>query len=201
MIQKSYLSLKRASLLIPFCFLLSLFSMSAFAETEFKIITNNGFVGFTVGDDWPVISMQSKLPIAVATFQIPNLLDVGTDDSTNLGISIYDINTKSGLTAFNSAVKKFGADTPLKVEEYGQWTVYRQQAFQGQTRYTILDAKNTKIADVAVSVRIAWPHLTSDTEEYDSYMNSVFHTFLRSIHGGKGPYKPHPDEVIRRPIK
>jgi len=62
---------------------------------ELKILTTKGFVAFTVEDDWRVLSMQTKPPIAFAIFQVPNFADEGTPESTNLVISLF--NRKASL--------------------------------------------------------------------------------------------------------
>lgn len=179
--------------------LLNFISIEAIA-VELKIVTKGGYVSFTVGDTWPVISMQSKLPIAAAGFQIPNPVDEGTSDSSNLALNLYDLSTEPGRTAFEKPVKQYGVKAP-KIENFGEWTLYQQEAMQGATRYTILDAKKSSVADVSVSARLAWPHLKSNPKTHDSQMFSVFKVFLESVHGDLGPYVPLQNEVIRRPEK
>lgn len=179
-------------------FLLTLFSTSAIADVEFKIVTKGGFVAFTVGNDWPVIAMQSKLPIATAGFQIPNPSDEGTPESTNLAIMLYDLSTERGRTVFEAPINQYNSEAP-KIAHFGEWTLYRQEAAQGATRYTLLDAKRSNVADVSVSARLAWPHLKSNPSTYDSQMESLFRAFLDSVRGELGQLIPRPNEVIRRP--
>lgn len=167
---------------------------------ELKIITTGGAVAFTVGDNWSVISMQSKTPITAAGFQIPNPADEGTPDSTSLAFNLYDLSTEAGRTAFAAPVKQYSVNEP-KIKNFGEWTLYRQEAMQGATRYTILDARKSNVADVSVSARLAWPHLKSNPKTYDSQMVSVFQAFLESVHGDLGPYVAVPNEIIRRPEK
>ena len=52
------------------------------AGVAFKIVTTDGFVTFSAEDHWPVISMKTKPPIAVAIFQIPNPADTGTSSAS-----------------------------------------------------------------------------------------------------------------------
>ena len=170
----------------------------ASAAVEMNIVTNKGFVVFTVADDWLVTSMQSKLPIAAAAFQIPNPADHGTADSTDLAIVLYDSHSKRARSAFASPVKQYGS-VPPEIKHVAGWKVYRQEALQGSTRYTVLDAKRAGIADVLVTVRLAWPHLDSNSTEYDAAMESIFREFLASIRGEIGPYVPHSQGATRRP--
>lgn len=180
--------------------LLTFFCTTAIADVRLTIITTGGSVAFTVGDDWPVIAMQSKMPIAAASFQIPNSADEGTSESTNLALMLYDLSTGRGRTAFETPIKQYGTEAP-KTEHFGEWTVYRQEVLQGAMRYTIIDAKKSNVADVSVSARLAWPHLESNPKNYDSQMEFVFLTFLGSVHGEFGQYTPRSNEVVRRPEK
>ncbi len=175
-------------------------SLNVLAETKLKIITTNGAVGFTVDDDWAVLNMQSKLPVAAAVFQILNKADSQTPDSTNLIFKLYDLNTDTGRAAFDAPVKQYGSDAP-KQEVFGAWTLYRQQALQGTTTYTILDAKRVGVADVSATARIAWPHLKKNAKKYDAQLESRFQKFLNSVYGETGPYKPQENEVVRRPAE
>ena len=173
---------------------------SAFADTSLKIITNAGVVGFTVDDGWAVLNMQSKLPVATAVFQIPNVADKQTNDSTNLVLKFYDLNTEVGRAAYDAPVKQFGNSAP-KEEIFGPWTLLRQEALQGTTRYTILDARRGSLADVSATARIAWPHLKNNAKKYDAQIEGRFRSFLNSVHGELGLYKPQENEVTRRPVE
>lgn len=162
---------------------LAAYGATACAATELKIPTNKGFVAFTVEGEWPVLSMQMQLPLAAAAFRIPNPADAGTPDSTNIVIALYDPRSKEGRTAFNAPLKQYGG-TPAVVEAMGPWTLTRQEARQGDTAYTIWDAKRSGVADVSVSVRLVWPHLAANAPDYDLTMETVFRGVLQSIHGG-----------------
>ena len=169
----------------------------AHAAVEMSIVTNKGYVAFVVGDDWAVLSMQSKLPIATASFQVPNPADQGTPDSTNLAIVLYDSESKEARSNFEAPVTIKGS-APQQATRYQEWTVWRQEAVQGSTRYTILDAKREGLVDVLVKVRLAWPHLGTNASGYDAEMESTFHSFLTSVRGAKGKYEPGLGVTFRR---
>lgn len=158
-------------------------SAVAFASTELTIPTAKGFVSFSVGGDWPVLSLQMKSPIASAAFRIPNPADAGTPDSSNIVIALYDTHSAEARTAFKTPVKQYGSTRP-QAQAIGPWTVYRQAAVQGDTRYTIVDAKRSGVADVAVGVRMVWPQRESNAADYDARMNALLKAVLDSIHGG-----------------
>lgn len=165
--------------------------------TEFKIITPKGFVAFFVGNEWSVLAMQPKLPVAAAVFQIPNPADENTSDSTNLVLTLYDETTAQGREALSVVGRPYGLNAPT-IGDRNNWTTYTQESKQGDTLYTILDGKS-KVADVAVAIRLAWPHLANQTQDYDKQMKALFERVLDSIHGNLGPYQRQPNDVIRRP--
>jgi hypothetical protein len=164
--------------------------------TDFKIITPKGFVAFSVENEWPVIAMQSKLPIAAVGFQIPNPADQNISDSTNLAVTLYDEATAKGREALSAVGRAYGK--PPTISRRSNWTIYAQESKQGETIYTVLDG-TSKVADVAVAIRLAWPHLSKNAREYDKQMKAVFERVLDSIHGGLGPYKRQANDVIRCP--
>ena len=169
----------------------------AAATTELKFLTEFGYVGFAVEDSWPIVSMQSKLPIAVATFQIPNEADEDTPDSTNLAIVFYQHGDATAEKALSEVGELLSA-VPPAVEEHGAWKIYRQRAMQASTWYTVLDARR-ELEKGAASVRLAWPELAGNAPDYDAQMRRTFDQVLASIHAFVGQYSPKPGEVIRRP--
>ncbi len=178
--------------------LLSAFSSMANAA-EFKIFTNNGYIGFTAKDHWLVIATQTKPPIAIMAFQIPNKADEGTQDSTNLILSIYTPESEKAQGAIKKIGLAYGSDIPEK-RQYKEWAIYKQNAMQGNSTYTIIDAKKN-ITDVIVGIRVAWPNLEQNDRDYNQRMVSTFNAFLDSVNGKLGSYETRPGEVIRRTIK
>ena len=164
---------------------------------KLTILTPHGYVQFWAADDWPVVGSQTKLPVAVMGFQIPDSADEGTNDSTNLAVSLYDQNSVKGQEAMKLVGRRYGSAEPT-VTRVGEWKVFEQRAFQGKTEYTILDALRP-IADVTASVRLAWPHLAKQGLGHDARMREIFTNTINSFRGGLGTYKPQPDEVVRRP--
>ena len=167
------------------------------AGTRFTIVTPHGYVQFVAADEWSVIGSQSKMPVAVMGFQIPDPADEGTNDSTNLAVFLYDQNTPKGQRAMQLVGKKYGSSEP-SVTRQGDWKVFEQRATQGATEYIVLDAIRP-VADVTASVRLAWPRLPGHRSDFDARMRETFSKTLNSFRGGLGPYKPGPDDVVRRP--
>jgi hypothetical protein len=174
-------------------------SSAAEAAVEFTVITTKGEVGFTAEDDWVVIGMQTKLPVAVVAFQIKDPADEGTQDSTNLAVNLYDLGTPQGREAIKKVGKKYGIDQP-KASRVGDWQVFDQQSTQNGSVYTTLDARR-EVADVTVSVRLAWPHLKAHTKGHESAMRALFARVLASVHGRLGPHDAKPGEINRRPVR
>lgn len=179
-------------------FITTLFTLSVQA-VDMSMITEKGYVAFTVPDEWQVIAMHTKPPISIAAFQIANPADKNTPDSTNLIISLYRPASPKAQAARNDVGRQLG-DQPPTIESSKNWTIYRQEAGQGNTRYSIWDAKS-EVADVVVSVRIAWPHLTNNAPGYDQQMEDIFKAVIESIHGDLGAYQPRDGEVLRRQVK
>jgi hypothetical protein len=168
------------------------------AEVELKIITAKGYVAFAVGDDWPVLDMQTRTPVASAVFQLPNAPDKGTPDSTNLILQLWENGSEKQKTVYEAPVRQYGPVAPV-AESFEGWMVFRQEGLQGNTMYSIWDARKSGIADVSVSVRLAWPHLPNNPPGYAEDMERTFRAFLSSVWGGVGEYKPK--KVIHAPAK
>jgi hypothetical protein len=173
-------------------------TLDARASTEFTIITVNGGVSFVAEDDWPVLTMQTKLPVAVVGFQLPNVADSDTPHSTSIALVLYDLKSEQGQRAFMAFPPIAGKMSPT-VMKWGGWTVTRQQAADQGAEYTILDAKNPHIGEVAASARLAWPHLKANAPMYDRNIELQFRKFLESVTGKIGPHIRQDGEVIRRP--
>ncbi len=178
--------------------ILLVFLISPLASAvDLTVVTKKGYVTFSVPDPWAVQTMETKMPIAVMSFQIPNQADEGTPDSTNLVISLYEESDERAQKAISKIGKAFGKTPPVQ-STYKEWGLYTQEANQGATTYTIIDATK-KVSDVLVSVRIAWPHLSNNTKSYDAEMNKIFSEVLNSVSGGIGEYNTKKGEVVRRP--
>lgn len=55
-------------------------------EVDLSLITDKGWIQFTVGGEWKILKVDTKNPTRVALFQIPNPADEGTSDSTNASV-------------------------------------------------------------------------------------------------------------------
>jgi hypothetical protein len=166
-------------------------------QIRFTLITTGGYVGYITDAHWHVIAMQSRPPVTVSAFYIPDPAEEGTPDSTNLAISLFTPGVPQAEKAIAAIGKPRGA-APVTTDSRNGWTIYRQDAYQGETLYTILDAKAAK-GDVICGVRLAWPHLKGHDSDYDAKMQSLFDALLSSVSGGVGAYEIHKDEIVRRP--
>ena len=167
------------------------------ADVEFKIVTESGFVAFAAAEEWPVVSMQPKMPVTASAFQIPNPADDGTPHSTNLAFMFYEHGSAQAARALRSVGKQLGTQKPSR-ENFLQWEVFRQEALQHATTYVVLDAKR-ELAGVTASVRLAWPRLLKNSVSYDADMKRLFETALRSVTEHVGEYVPAEGETVRRP--
>jgi hypothetical protein len=170
------------------------------AEVNLRIVTPAGWVGFAAEDDWRVVATETKFPVAVMAFQIPNPADEGKPDSTNLSISLIEIGSKTEEASRARAKigKPVGEADPI-VDEIDTWTTYMQPASQGNTPYVLVDATR-EVADVQVWVRLAWPVIGPNPDEYHAGIGELLADFLTSIDGNLGTLEQRPGEVLRRPI-
>jgi hypothetical protein len=134
------------------------------AATELKIVTADGFVAFLAEDPWPVLAMQTKPPILMTVFQIPNPADDGTPDSTNLVIRFFEHGSAEAREGYAHVADAIGSSPP-QPESFEGWTVYRQQGKQGAMEYSIVDAKRD-LAGFSAAVRLAWPHSSRNPPDY-----------------------------------
>lgn len=171
----------------------------AWADVEFKIVTDKGFVAFAAGEDWPVVAMQSQMPVTASSFQIPNPADNGTPHSSNLVFMFYQHGSEQAGRALGMVGKQYGTESPVK-EKFLGWEVFRQEALQQGTTYVILDAKRDMVG-VAASVRLAWPRLAGNTANHDGDMERIFQSALRSVSEHVGEYVPTEGAVVRRPAQ
>src|SRR5437867_11668068 len=90
-------------------------------QVDFSLITEKGWVQFTVGGDWKVLSMDTKTPVRVALFQIPNPADAGTSDSTNASVMLYEVDSPKASAGLNRVRQKYGKGMKLRI---GAWEVF-----------------------------------------------------------------------------
>lgn len=169
------------------------------SAVELTVVTAGGYVRFTVPDEWQVLNAQTKPPASALVFQIANPADNGTQHSTNVIVSLFDLNTEQGKAAMSRVGKQYGPDAPTVSTKEG-WTVYTQTADQQGAKYTIVDAIR-KAADVTVSIRFAWPALSNNPANYDRSMITAMQAVQKSVTGGLGAPPARPGEVIRRPAQ
>jgi len=161
--------------------------------TDFTIVNR---VQFSVPANWSVIADTSTSEKTVFAFQIPNVADEGTPDSSNLSIIVTDLKTDQDREVFQKQVPPNQSAQVKKLVE--GWDCSTFSAFQhsSKTQYVIWDCRRI-VADCGVSVRIAWPHLPKNTPDYDDQMEMVLSNFLTSV----GPFKTVPKSgVLRRSV-
>jgi len=167
----------------------------------FGFVTKAGHIGFLVPDEWKVIQLASKPAIAIAAFQVENSADAGTPDSTNFAVMVYHTGTPEGQEAWTRTRfgRQYGAVPPVESTVRG-WHVFRQEAAQRSTPYTMIDASKA-CADEIILVRAAWPHLRLNPPNYDHDMNDAVDTLVQSIQCIDGPLELKDGVSVYRPIQ
>jgi hypothetical protein len=163
-------------------------------EAEFSLVTARGWVRFTAGADWAVLSMDTKTPLKTALFQVGEA-NPETSDATGVAIILFQMDSKQASDAFSAAREKA---TTSEKSRLGQWEIFKADRKKGDTMYTIWTAFRD-IADVHMTVRWGWPHLSKNPPNYSSEMERAFQDLLKSITGEIGNYQRRQNEVIRRP--
>jgi hypothetical protein len=165
-------------------------------QVDLSLITEKGWVQITVGGDWKVLSLDTKTPVRVALFQIPNPADEGTSDSTNASVILYEVDSPQASARFNRIRREYGKGMKSRI---GAWEVFKNDFKQNATNYSGRIAFRD-IADVHVSVVFAWPHLSKNAFGYDSEMERTFRELLTSVNGALGKFPKEKGGVLRRPL-
>jgi hypothetical protein len=179
-------------------FLFMPLACSASNLVDLSVVTTKGYVTYTVGGDWKVLSMQTKAPKTAAIFQIKNSSDEGTQDSTNFCILTFETKSPEATATFEKMVAKQRLDTPRR-SKHGAWQVFSHDAMQGKTLYHVRDAARD-VSGAHVLIRFAWPQLPGNPPRYDGEMETTFLRLLDSVKGGLGPKPRTGGEVVRHPL-
>ncbi len=167
-------------------------------KTGFAIITPKGYVTVPADNAWKVLAVQTKMPVAILAFALPDDSADGSADSvTNLAVTLNDTATPEGQRSFAVYGGAVDGQVPVK-ESHGAWTVYSQDSTYDGTDYTVIDA-TAHIADVDVGARISWPHLADHPAGYDDAMRTLFLAELDDIGGDLGAFPMPQGAVARRP--
>ena len=165
-------------------------------QVDLSVITNKGWVQFTVGGEWPILKLDTKSPARVALFQIPNPADKGTSDSTNVAVRLDEIDSPQASAGLKRLQKEYAKGTKSRI---GSWEVFKSDFKQGNTNYSVRVAFRD-VADVHVSIVLAWPRLSKNAVRYDSEMERIFRELLNSVNGALGKYPKEKGGVLRHPL-
>lgn len=160
------------------------------------MITRQGRVSFKCGAGWVILAMNGRPPVVNMTFQLDNLADRGTADSTNLTFTLVTPENKDFQKAISALDKGRGA-TEITRGKFLDWETLLQEARQEKTTYMVLDATKP-VADVIAHVRLAWPLLENNPDGYSDEMIKTFYAVLDSVVSGMGKYEAVDGEVFRR---
>jgi hypothetical protein len=162
--------------IVLFLMLLTVPLAGASDQVVFTIVDR---VQFSVPGNWPVVASKSTAGRAVFAFQIPNAADKGTPDSSNPSIVSSYLKDAQDKDAFEKKASSPDHTAQAKTLVEG-WRCSSFSALQKSTQYVAWDCYRV-VADCGVSVRIAWPHLPKNPEDYDKQMETVLSDFLTSV--------------------
>jgi hypothetical protein len=164
-------------------FAISLFLWSFFAlanAAEHTIYIQNGQVSIKSPASWVIIAHKpAGSPSDVVAFQILNPADDGTDDSTNLAVTAFDVRDTEAMLKFTQPLlaPKKGEPAP---KEVGKWVMLTQTDKQGATEYEIRDCYQT-MGSFGLHVRLAFPKLPKTTKEWSAKLEADFKKLLEAI--------------------
>lgn len=69
-------------------------------QVDFSLITEKGWVQFTVGGDWKILTMDTKNPVRGAVFQIPNPADGGGPAPTNAVVMLFELDSAQAAARY-----------------------------------------------------------------------------------------------------
>jgi hypothetical protein len=176
---------------------LALIVTAAFAadQVELSFITDKGWVKFTVGGDWKVLSMKTKDIVRGAIFQIPNPPGDEASAPTNALVTLFELDSAQTAARYANFRQQYAKGTKSRI---GVWEVFKREFEEKNTKYTARVAYRD-IADVHVCVTFSWPHLPKNSADHEAQMEQMFLSTLKSVNGGLGKYQKREGEVIRRP--
>lgn len=162
--------------------LLTLLPVLNFAETKNTIFLHDGKVTLKVPSDWVIIQHIPKGIKTLIAFQLMNNpAEAGTQDSTNLAITTFDLrDAKMTMNFVGELIKKLKKGE--KQSEYKDWAIRQWSATQGKTKYIIYDARFTlEKSSAGIHVRIAWPELDKNPKDYNKIMKTTLENILMEI--------------------
>lgn len=166
--------------------------------TDLSIITSKGYVSYSVGDDWSLVTMQTRPPKTTAVFQIPNPADKDAPAFGRLSLMTFETDSSVAMAAFKKLLGNVRTEIRQKAH-YKQWEVYGRETKEGKVVHSSRFACR-QVSGVSVIVQITWPHLRSNGDRYDSEMEDLLRTALDSVASGMGPLPEREGGQIFRPL-
>ena len=165
-------------------------------QVDFSLITGKGWVQFTVGGDWKILTMDTKNPVRGAVFQIPNPADGGGPAPTNAVVMLFELDSAQAGARYAGLRQEYTKGTKSRI---GVWEVFKNEFQERNTRYSGQVAYRD-VADVHVCITFAWPHLPKNATGYNAEMEKAFVGMLKSVNGGLGKYPEEKGGFVRRPL-
>jgi len=166
--------------------------------TDLSVITSKGYFSYSVGDDWSLVSMQTKPPKTTAVFQVPNPANKAARETARLSLMTFEVDSPVAMAALKKLLVRARAEAKQKTK-YKQWQLYSRDVEEGKANYAIREACK-QISGVCVMARITWPRLRSSSESHDIQMEDLFRSALDSVTGGIGPLPPRDDQQAFRTL-
>jgi hypothetical protein len=166
--------------------------------TDLSVITSKGYFSYSVGDDWSLVSMQTKPPKTTAVFEVPNPADKAARETARFSLMTFEVDSPVAMAGFKKLLVRARAEGKQKTR-YKQWELYSRDGEKGRVDYSIREACK-QISGVCVMARITWPRSRSSRESLDLQMENLFRSALDSVTGDIGSLPPRNDQTAFRKL-
>jgi hypothetical protein len=163
--------------------LLSLLLASPIAALagENTVWIHNDKLDLRVPSEWTIIAHKPAGNRTLIAFQLPgNPAEEGTEESTNLAVSTFNLHDTESMLAFTTPLieEQEGAEN----SSIGPWIVREWLGKQGKTPYKIADGRVTHAPiSAGIHVRLAWPSTEANPKDYDTRMMELFRKLLKEL--------------------
>ena len=150
--------------------------------SENTIFLPDGGLEVRVPSNWGIVGHKPSGNQTVAAFQLfENKAEVGTEESTNLSVTIFNLKDPETMLEFIQPLTQGVKDGELD-SKFGEWVIRDWSGKQGDVQYRISDARlsHSRLGS-GIHVRLAWPMLKGNPKDYDEQMKKLLHNFLGEV--------------------
>ena len=145
-----------------------------------ELFLSNEKVALLVSPKWIIIGHKLDVTVDQVFFQVRNPADVGTPDSTNVVITVCDLDSDSGRATLAKLQRVMQSELQSSKPK-GEWEVVTYRGTQGDTEYEILNCYRAFGKQLGVHCRLAYPLLKENSKEWTAELFKEFDRVLLRI--------------------